>query len=243
MNPKLIKKQFEKSLNTYNDNAVIQKEIAEMLVDKVIQTKNKFGNILELGCGSGLLTSEISKKINFEKYFANDLIEKSEKYIKKIIPSSNFYFGDARKIRPNQKFDLIISNAMFQWFDNLEKAAEIYKNWLNKDGLLAFTNFTPENYKEIRELTGLSLNYKNLDETTKIFKKDFEIVNTEEFNFNIKFKSPLELLAHMKNTGVNSLSSKHWTIKEVKDFCDKNKKKYPDIRLTYAGIIFVCKKN
>ena len=57
----------------------------------------------------------IENENELENY--NDLVEKSERYIKKIIPSSNFYFGDARKIRPNQKFDLIISNAMFQWFE------------------------------------------------------------------------------------------------------------------------------
>ncbi len=131
---------------------------------------------------------------------------------------------------------------MFQWFDNLEKASEIYRNWLNKDGILAFTSFTPDNFKEIREITGLALNYKTLDEIKNLCSKNYEILYTEEITDKINFSNPLELLAHMKNTGVNSLTETHWTFKDVKNFCDAYKEKYPDIKLTYAGIIIICKK-
>ena len=138
--------------------------------------------------------------------------------------------------------DLVISNAMFQWIENLEKASNTYHSILNKDGILAFSSFLPDNYKEVKELTGLSLDYKELDEVEKIFSKSFEVLHAEEIKSVLNFSNPLELLAHMKNTGVNSLSAKHWTIKEVKEFCDNYKEKYPDIRLTYAGIILICKK-
>ena len=242
MNPKLLKQQFEKSLETYNNNAIVQKDLAQKLAIEVSNNKSDYNNILELGCGSGLLTKEIVKHIKFRQYYANDLVEKSQDYIKKIVPDCKFYIGDARNIKPNQKMDLIVSNAMFQWFENLEKASNSFKPILNKEGILAFSTFTPENYQEVREITGLSLKYKTKDEIIDIFSKNYKILCIKEFNKQIKFKTPLELLAHMKNTGVNSLSSSHWTIKDVKDFCDKYKQKYPDIRLTYAGIIFICQK-
>lgn len=242
MNPKTIKKQFEKSLETYNQNAVVQKIMAQILVNEILKISTKFNNILELGCGAGLLTEQISKNIKFDKFFANDLVEKSEKYIKSIIPDAIFYCGDARKIKPTQKMDLIISNAMFQWFNSLEKALQIYKPMLNNNGILAFTSFTPENYKEIKDLTGLTLEYKTLEETKEIVNKDFEILHSESFEHTMHFKTPLEILAHMKFTGVNSLTAKHWTFKEVKDFCDKYREKYPQNTLTYAGMILICKK-
>lgn len=242
MNPKLIKQQFEKSFNTYNNNAIVQKAMAEILVAEVSKIKKEFENVLELGCGTGVLTSELSKKIVFKNFYANDLIKKSEKYIKKIVPQCQFYFGNALNIKPAHKMDLIISNAVFQWFENLEKAREIFNLMLNKGGFLAFTSFTLDNFKEIRDLTGLTLNYKTLDEVKDVFSKDFEILYAEEYTQTLKFSTPLELLAHMKNTGVNSLSAKNWTIKDIKNFCDKYKEKYPDISLTYAGIIVICKK-
>ena len=241
MNPKLIKKQFEKSYVTYDQNAVVQKYLAQKLVSELLNIKSEFENVLELGCGTGLLTKELVKNVIFKNFFANDIVDKSEKYIRNIIPECKFYCGDARKIKPLQKMDLIISNAMFQWFENLEKASEIYLNMLKKEGILAFTSFSPDNFKEIREITGLSLNYKTFDEMENIFSKNFEILYSEQFEKIVKFSTPLELLAHMKNTGVNSLTSKSWTIKEVKEFCDLYKEKFPHIELTYAGMIMICK--
>ena len=41
---------------------------------------------------------------------------------------------------------------------------------------------------------------------------------------------------------VNSLTSQHWTFKEVKEFCDNYKAKYPEITLTYSPIIIICRK-
>lgn len=242
MNPKTIKKQFEKSLETYNQNAIVQKLMAEKLICELVKIRSDFDTILELGCGAGLLTEQIAKNIKFKRFFGNDLVEKSEKYVKNIIPDAVFYCGNAQKITPTKKVDLIISNAMFQWIENPQKANKIFKNMLNSNGILAFTSFTPENYKEIKSITGLSLEYKTLDETKEILNKDFEILYAGELQKTMNFSNPLELLAHMKHTGVNSLNSKHWTFNEVKDFCDKYKEKYPQNTLTYAGMILICKK-
>lgn len=242
INPKLIKTQFEKSLNTYNQNALVQKIMAEKLVEELSKIKKDFTNILELGSGAGLLTQELVKKIKFQTYSANDLVEKSKNFVNDIIPNANFYCGNARKIKPTKKMDLIISNAMFQWFNDLDKISLIYKNILNSDGILAFSTFSKENFKEIKNLTGLSLEYKSLDEITNIFEKNYKILHSEEFSYKMNFSNPLELLAHMKNTGVNSLTAKHWTFKEVKEFCDNYKNTYPEITLTYSPMIFICQK-
>ncbi len=243
INPKLIKKQFEKSINTYNENAIVQKIMAEKLVEEIAKINTHFDNILELGCGAGLLTEELIKKITFKNYFANDLIENAKSYITNLIPNSTFYCGNAKRIKPAQKMDLIISNAMFQWFENLDSISLYYKNLLNNNGILAFSTFSKDNFKEIRDLTGLSLNYKSLEEIKCIFQKNYDIIHIEEFSKILHFSTPLELLAHMKSTGVNSLTAQHWTFKEIKAFCDSYKNKYPEINLTYSPIIFICKKS
>ena len=242
INPKIIKNQFEKSMEKYNDNAIVQKITAEKLVQNLAEIQNNFQNILELGSGTGLLTEELVKKVTYKNYYANDLTEKSKKYLSQIIPEFTFICGNAQKITLSKKMDLIISNAMFQWCSNLEKLRLHLEKIIQKDGILAFSTFSPENYREIRALCGISLEYKPLDELKKIFSNGFEIIYTEEFEYKMEFTNPLELLAHMKNTGVNSLTMKHWTFKEVKEFCEKYKSKYPELTLTYSPIIIICKK-
>ena len=99
-----------------------------------------------------------------------------------------------------------------------------------------------DNFKEIKSLTGITLEYKDIDEILIILEKFYKVLYLEKFDYKLTFNNPLEILAHMKNTGVNSLGTKHWRILEVKDFCDKYKNNYPELELTYSPIIVVCRK-
>lgn len=242
INPKFIKQQFEKSMDKYNENAIVQKIVAQKLVKKLVDIETNFENILELGSGTGLLTQEIVGNIKYKNYYANDLTEKSKQYVSKIIPELNFICGNAQKISTTKKMDLIISNAVFQWFENLSKLNIHLNSLMNKNGILAFSTFSKKNYQEIKDLIGLSLDYKNLEELLAIFSENFEILATEEFDYVMQFSNPLEILAHMKHTGVNSLTTKQWRFKEIKKFCDNYKEKYPNLTLTYSPIIIICKK-
>lgn len=241
LNTKSIKSHFEKSMDKYDENAVVQTDLAEKLTLKTSKIQKQFGSILELGCGTGILTKQIKDKLSFRNYYANDLVEKSKNYIAKILPEFTFIHGNALKIKPPKKVDLIISNAMFQWFSNFEDIVKYCKYNLNTDGIIAFSTFGTENFREIKDISGLSLNYLTQKEITEKLKPDFEILYSEEYTCTLDFASPLEILAHMKNTGVNSLTSKIWTVKEVKDFCEKYLNKYDKATLTYNPIIVIAK--
>ena len=65
MNKDLIKKRFSKNLKTYNENAKVQKRMAEKLIQ--LCKKNNYKKILEIGCGTGFLTECICAKLKFEE--------------------------------------------------------------------------------------------------------------------------------------------------------------------------------
>ena len=239
---KQVKKQFQKSFETYDNNALVQKIMADKLLVELAKIEKNFENVLELGTGTAQLAQKFRQNFKYQTFIGNDLVEKSQNYLKKYIPDAKFLCGNALKIKPNKKQDLIISNAMFQWFNNLDKAFEIFKQILEKDGILAFTTFSPNNFYQIKELTGVSLKYKTKEEITDLLKnKGFELLFIEEFQKDLVFNNPLEVLAHIKHTGVNSINSNTWSIKEVKDFCEKYREKYNPITLTYSPIVVIAK--
>ena len=240
-NPKKIKQQFKKSIAKYSDNAIVQKLIAEKLSSYL--SGKHFEYVLEIGSGSGILTDFISQRCDFTNYYANDLVEKSEMYLRKFIPDCKFFAGDFRKISfDGRKFNLVLSNAVFQWYENLDKIFEQCRHLLSDDGLLCFSTFSPDNFKEIRELTGLTLNYKTSDEIKSALCEYFEIINFEQWTQVVNFDNPLKILAHMKNTGVTSLAESNWGIKEVREFCGNYLEKFPNLSLTYSPITVLAKR-
>ena len=81
LNPKLIKNKFKKSMDKYDENAVVQKLMAEKLIANLPQ--KSYEKILELGCGTGILTKHITQSLSYKKYYANDIVEKAKFYVVK----------------------------------------------------------------------------------------------------------------------------------------------------------------
>ena len=52
---------------------------------------------------------------------------------------TEFIVADAETIDLNEKFDLITSNASFQWFDDLEKTIAKYRRLLKENGVILFS--------------------------------------------------------------------------------------------------------
>ena len=58
-----IKKHFEKSMKLYDKNAVVQDFTARKICEKILQISSQFDTVLEIGAGTGGLTSHLVKTI------------------------------------------------------------------------------------------------------------------------------------------------------------------------------------
>ncbi len=216
MNKDLINSRFGKHLKDYDKNAKIQKIMAEKLIS--LCSKKKYKNILEIGCGTGLLTKEAIKNLEFENYTAIDIVEECESYIKNIDGKINFISRDVetlKEISPNP--ELIISNAALQWTSDFEKTVKTLKNMLTKNGELIISTFGKENFREIFYIMGTTLKYYSESELKEFFP-DFEIYPPEIHIMS--FPSPKDVLKHLQLTGVNSIENRAWTKKDLKSFED-----------------------
>ena len=170
----LIEKKFENSIETYDDNALIQKIMASRLISLIKQ--KKFNNILEIGSYSGILTKKIINNFEFNSYLALDIVNSFDK-IKNLSPKIDFIQIDVEKFETNKKFDLIIANASLQWCSDFRSVINKLKSYLNNDGILALTTFCADNFFEIRNAFDVSLKYHSINELENIFSKEAKIIH------------------------------------------------------------------
>jgi len=227
MKKDLIHSRFKKHLKDYDKNAKIQKLMAEKLI--TLCDKKKYKNILEIGCGTGLLTKEIVKNIEFENYTAIDIVEDCEPFIKNIDERIKFVCGDVEKISyltptlscsSGEGANLIISNATLQWTNNFEDTVNSLKSILAPKGELVFSTFGKENFREIFYIIGTGLKYYSENELKEMFND--AIVYPQEIHI-MSFKEPIDVLKHLQLTGVNGIENKSWTKSDLKHFEDAYK--------------------
>ena len=216
MNKELVQNRFSKMLSSYNENAKIQKKMAERLIKFL--TGTTFDNILEIGCGTGFLTGLANEKLCYKNYTALDIASGCEKYITQINPEINFINSDIEKflLTDKTKYDLILSNAVFQWIEDFKSFIDKLLSRLNSGGILLFSTFGKENFREIYHISQNSLKYYSSSEIKEMFK-DFTPVIEEEIHI-MAFKTPKDVLRHLQQTGVNAIESKQWTKKNLLEF-------------------------
>ncbi len=245
INKNLVKFRFQKSIHTYDDSAVIQKEMAHSLIDKILTNcGNSFDKIFEFGAGTGFLSKNILNKITFKEYYANDIIEESEFCIKNIINNVNFVAGDIEKIDLNNSFDLVVANAVMQWITDIDELLCKIRNNITEDGYFAFTTFGEQNYKEIKETTGVGLNYLKSETLKEKCERDFEILCFEENMQTLYFNTPLDVLKHIKYSGTNALKSLHWSVTKLKEFDNYYRENFGinnKVTLTYNPVYMILK--
>lgn len=227
----LIKNKFSKSINSYDDNAFVQKSMAKYLVSKLKNTK--YENVLEIGSYTGILTKLVVSSIKFESYTALDLID-SFSYIRDLSSKIHFVRCDFDEYYSENKFDLIVSNASLQWTQDFKKMSDKIKSMLKENGSYVISVFGCQNLFEIKEAFGIGLNYPQIDSLISIFC-GAEITSCIQ---KVKFKNSLDVLKHLKYTGVNSVSSKRFSYLEIKRGLEIIEKKFNNT-LTYNPIYII----
>ena len=205
----LIQEKFSKSIDFYDDNAIIQELMARKLIS--LLPFRKYENILEIGSYSGVLTKKIVEKFEFNSYLALDIVDSFNK-IRALSNKITFTQIDVEKFQTNQKFDLIIANASLQWCEDFNGTIEKLKSYLNKDGILAITTFANDNFYEIKKAFNIGLKYKTISELENLFNPA-QII--QEIH-TLQFKNSKELLKHIKLTGVNALTNEKLSVAEIK---------------------------
>lgn len=163
----------------------------------------------------------------------------------------SFLPGDAEKITFPEQLHLITSCSTFQWFDSVQQFFARCQEVLKEEGYLAFSTFGEKNMTEIRQLTGRGLPYHTKEELENWLAKDYTLIYSSEESISMRFHSPMDVLYHLKQTGVTGLhqnTNHSWTRNDLSDFCARycdlfsDKKDLKSVLLTYHPIYIIAKK-
>lgn len=224
-----LKRHFSKASRTYDDNASVQLYMGKKLLENI--AADKFKHILEIGCGSGIFTEEIVKRYSPHSIALNDISEEMLNTCRKRFSdytNISYHPGDIEKISLKGSYDLIASNACFQWLSDLKVALNGFIEALNSDGILAFTSFGNENVREISSLTNNGLRYLSYSEINEIIKSLDVPYSLHEEVIQFHYKDALEMLKTLKKTGVTGFSKKTWTRGMLNRFIEEYESKYSD---------------
>ena len=243
-----VRTRFAKSLYSYKSHAEVQTRMAETLIEELRRLQfTRFESVLEIGCGSGLLTERFLKTFQADTFYANDLVESCEEMVSDIVrqyPQGNFTFigGDIEQhvAELPGELDLLISNATFQWLEDFESFLPRLKAHMKPNGTLAFSTFGPHNLSEIRHLSGNSLTYLRREAIQDLLKQHFQVMTCSEELVPLTFPSPRQVLNHLRLTGVNGVSQQKWTKSNLKTFEQRYREEFGhegQVSLTYHPIL------
>ena len=166
INKTLLQKRFNVAAVSYDQYANVQKKMAHSLLSVLNRRYSETSSIriLELGCGTGYVTEKLSNLFPKAHITAIDFAEsmitvaKTRPNVKNV----TFHCEDIERLRLEESYDVIISNATFQWLNDLKQVIRNLFHHLSTDGILLFSTFGQDTFQELHNSFRRAKEEKNI---------------------------------------------------------------------------------
>ena len=218
-----VKLHFSRNAQSYDNYAVVQKKMATKLA-KLLEANNKNPQaILEIGCGTGNYTQILAEKYPQAQILATDISAEMlaiTKHKLAAYPNISYQLADGEKIELGGEFDLITSNAVFQWFTDYKATFKRYLELLELNGQLLYATFGERTFNELHNSFALAYKKLGLENTGVHGPKFVTTTQLQEFSNNSAwqtvfreedqlqyFSTAKEFLQAVKKVGANNAST------------------------------------
>jgi malonyl-CoA O-methyltransferase len=148
------RRAFEAAAAGYDAAAVLQKELAERMLERLDYVRLGPEIVLDLGCGTGFALDGLARRYRRARILALDfampmlqLARRRGHWLNRPRPLC----ADLEALPlADHSVDLIFSNATLQWATDLDRAFAELRRVLRPGGLLMFTTFGPDTLMELR---------------------------------------------------------------------------------------------
>jgi hypothetical protein len=140
---------------------------------------------------------------------------------------------------------MIASASVIQWFTSPHDFINKITSQLNSNGILLLNTFGQNNLREIKVITGKGLAYLSLEDVRNWIGPSFKVIYLQDEEIKLQFHTPLQVLQHLKCTGVTGTNAVIWTRSMLRNFCDEYIDRYSinsTVTLTYHPIYLLAIK-
>ncbi|WP_456464536.1 class I SAM-dependent methyltransferase [Persephonella sp.] len=229
----LIKLSFSRFSESYDKEAVLQKEAARILVDFAGDLKGKG---IDLGCGTGFLL----RLSEWKGIVGIDISEDMVRFYRRF--NKNAVIADMEDLPfKENSFDYAVSNFSLQWAD-FDKTVSELKRVLKPEGRFVFNIPVGGSLEIVEKILGeIQFDFICVPEVLQTLKeKGFFVNDFFVENLQKEFKDGYSLLVHLHKTGVaintksSSISKKRKIVKLFKSY---QKSTYLNYKLLFVNTI------
>lgn len=126
-------------------------------------------------------------------------------------------------------FDVIVSNAVFQWFPHLDKSLQTLQTLLSPQGYLAFSSFAHGTLAELKAICGEEHGLRYLsgrEGKEALLAAGLLPCYWAQERVQHYFSSAREVLRHLKHTGVNALSRERFSVREMRALLQRYEERF-----------------
>lgn len=245
-----IKDNFGRYAHLYDKYSSVQAKIAAELIEKI--TPNGLRDILELGCGTGNFTRLLRNRFEQARLKALDISPEMIAVCREKLSEKGleFIIADAEELELDERFDLITSNATFQWFLDLEGTLAKYAGCLSKGGVIIFSTFGPKTFCELdwvlkslfKDTAVPATYFAPRQKLEKMLGENFRKSGVSEKIHRENFSSLKDLLFKIKYSGIrgNGLGKrKFFSRRNLDRMQELYLDKFKGISVTYQ--VFYCR--
>jgi malonyl-CoA O-methyltransferase len=150
-----VRASFDRASATYDAAAVLQTRVREELLTRLDLIKVAPRVALDLGCGTGLGARRLKDRYRRSLVIALDpapgMLREARRHSGWRRPLNRVCADVFQLPLRDGAVDLVFSNLMLQWCDDLDAALKEIRRVLAPEGFFAFTTFGPDTLRELRE--------------------------------------------------------------------------------------------
>ena len=212
---KNIIRSFDKAAKHYDTYAVLQRNVADKLLKKIVINSNDF--VLDGGCGTGYLHELLRKNKIYCPLMQFDISYKMCE-IAKLYAAPKEYgttyncVGDLEQVPFNKEsFDIVFSSLTLQWANNLSQAIKQIKEVTKNGGIVAISLLGEKSLYELKEaflelddLTHVNDNLLTEEYVRNVLSEnDFKNINIESEIIVKEHKNFKDMIGSIKYVGAS----------------------------------------